>query len=166
MTQDVRILAAAWIACAVTVGLALLVMELQHVPWLLASLGGSCVIVFGMPDSKMAQPRSLLGGHVIGSVVGLAAAHLLGSGWLAMAAATATALVLMMLTDSIHSPAGADPLIVMSTQASWSFLIAPLGLGLLIVFLATVMYHRFVLGRPYPSRAVSGSRTADETAAK
>jgi CBS-domain-containing membrane protein len=155
MTQDVRILVAAWIACAVTVAIALLVMELQHVPWLLASLGGSCVIVFGMPDSKMAQPRSLLGGHLIGSLVGLGAVHLLGAGWLAMAAATATALILMMLTDSIHSPAGADPLIVMSTQASWSFLVAPLGIGLLIVFLAAAIYHRAVLGRPYPARAAS-----------
>ncbi len=145
-------LVAAWSVCAATVALALALMELQHVPWLLASLGGSCVIVFGMPDSKMAQPRSLIGGHLVGSVVGLVAAHTLGNGWAAMAAATATALVIMMITDTIHSPAGADPLIVMSTGASWSFLVAPLGLGLLVVFVATVVYHRLVLGRPYPAR--------------
>lgn len=39
--------------------------------WLLASLAGSCVILFGMPDNEMAQPRSFLGGHVIAATVGL-----------------------------------------------------------------------------------------------
>lgn len=151
MLQNFRMLISAWLACAITVAAALVLMELEQVPWLLASLGGSCVIVFGMPDSKMAQPRSLIGGHVIGSVVGLVASHLLGGGSLAMAAAAATALVLMMATDSIHSPAGADPLIVMSGHASWSFLLAPLGLGLAVLFLAALVYHRMILRRPYPA---------------
>lgn len=157
-------LVATWIVCAATVALALVLMELQHVPWLLASLGGSCVIVFGMPDSKMAQPRSLIGGHVVGSVVGLVAVHTLGSGWAVMAVATATALVIMMITDTIHSPAGADPLIVISTGASWSFLVAPLGLGLLIVFVVTVAYHRLVLGRAYPAgrRKGTGQEASDD----
>jgi CBS-domain-containing membrane protein len=39
-------------------------------PWLLASLGGFCVILFGMPDGEMSQPRSLLGGPVISSLTG------------------------------------------------------------------------------------------------
>jgi CBS-domain-containing membrane protein len=166
MTRDFRILIAAWIACSLTVAIALLVMELQQVPWLLASLGGSCIIVFGMPESRMAQPRSLLGGHLIGSVVGLGAEYFLGASWLVMAGATATALVLMMITDTIHSPAGADPLIVMSTHASWSFMIAPLGIGLLIVFLAAMVYHRIVLRRSYPSRVASETRPNGDIAIK
>lgn len=142
----------AWLCCAGVLALALEFMQIEHIPWLLASLGGSCVIVFGMPGTKMAQPRSLLGGHVIGSLVGLAAGGLLGDGVLAMAIATATALMLMMVTDSIHSPAGADPMIVMSSHAGASFLLAPLGVGVGIVFIAAVIYHRVLLGRPYPAR--------------
>jgi len=143
----------AWLCCAATLGLVLTILQLEQVPWLLASLGGSCVIVFGMPESKMAQPRSLLGGHIAGSLVGLAAAPLIGDGPLAMALATATALMLMMITDSIHSPAGADPMIVMAGHASASFLVAPLGVGLTIIFVAAVIYHRAILRRPYPTRA-------------
>ena len=40
-------------------------------PWLLPSLGGSCVILFGMPRGIMAQPRSFIGGHLIATVVGM-----------------------------------------------------------------------------------------------
>jgi CBS-domain-containing membrane protein len=72
---------------------------------------------------------------------------MLGDGVLAMAAATATALVLMMATDSIHSPAGADPMIVMAGNAGPSFLLAPLGVGLAIILLAAILYHRVILGR-------------------
>jgi CBS-domain-containing membrane protein len=151
MRRDVRTLVFAWVICALTLTLTLMVLKEGGVPWLLASLGGSCVIVFGMPDSKMAQPRSLLGGHVIGSVVGLVTSYALGDGPLAMAAATATALVLMILTDSIHSPAGADPMIVMAGHASAAFLLAPLGAGLAIIFVAALFYHRAVLGRRYPA---------------
>ena len=140
----------AWGMCALTLALALTFLDLVQIPWLLASLGGSCVIVFGMPESPMAQPRSLLGGHAIGSIVGLAAGAVLGDGPLAMAVATATALVLMMLTDSVHSPAGADPMIVMAGHAGATFLIAPLAAGLAVIFIAAVIYHRAVLGRRYP----------------
>jgi CBS-domain-containing membrane protein len=141
----------AWGTCALTLGFVLAFLEFVQIPWLLASLGGSCVIVFGMPDSPMAQPRSLLGGHAIGSIVGLAAGSILGDGPIAMAVATATALVLMMLTDSVHSPAGADPMIVIAGHASASFLIAPLGTGLALIFIAALIYHRAILGRRYPA---------------
>jgi CBS-domain-containing membrane protein len=151
MRRDVRSLMLAWAICAFTLALILIALQAGGVPWLLASLGGSCVIVFGMPDSKMAQPRSLLGGHVIGTAVGLAFGHLLGDGPVAMAVATATTLVLMMLTDSIHSPAGADPMIVMAGHAGSSFLLAPLGAGLAVIFIAALVYHRAVLGRRYPA---------------
>ncbi len=145
-------LVGAWAACAAAMVLVLALMEFEQVPWLLASLGGSCVIIFGMPETKMAQPRSLIGGHVVGSIVGLIFAHEFGTGWPVMATAVATALVLMMVTDTIHSPAGADPLIVISTGAPWWFLIEPLGISLAVLFVTAIAYHRLVLGRRYPDR--------------
>ena len=61
----------AWVATAATLGLAVLLLRLSEAHLMLFSLGGSCVILFGMPDSSMAQPRSLVGGHLIGAVTGL-----------------------------------------------------------------------------------------------
>jgi CBS-domain-containing membrane protein len=45
---------------------------------LLGSFGASCVLVFGYPDAPFAQPMNVVGGHIICTVIGLAALHLLG----------------------------------------------------------------------------------------
>ncbi len=109
----------------------------QH-PWLLPSFGGSCVILFGMPRGAMAQPRSFVGGHALATLVGLAcrsAQGLLGGPpevW--ACAAVGLALAAMMATRTIHSPAGANPLVVFAEGAGWDFLLAPLLPGLAILF--------------------------------
>ena len=36
---------------------------------LLGSFGASCVLVFGFPDLPFSQPRNLVGGHVLSSLV-------------------------------------------------------------------------------------------------
>jgi CBS-domain-containing membrane protein len=95
-------------------------------PWLLPSLGGSCVILFGMPRGAMAQPRSFLGGHALATLTGLA--------FHSLHAALGAALALMMATRTIHSPAGANPLVVLAEDANWSFLAAPLLPGLVLLF--------------------------------
>ena len=142
----------AGIGSIATIGIALVMLDLEHVPYLLASLGGSCVILFAMPDSVMAQPRSFIGGHLVGTVVGLVFSHAFGGSIFFMACAVGTAVALMMVTDTIHSPAGADPLIVMAAHPGWSFLVEPLALGLAILFAGASVYHRLILRRPYPVR--------------
>ena len=142
----------AGIASIITMGVALVMLDLERVPYLLASLGGSCVILFGIPDNVMAQPRSFIGGHLVGTTVGLIFSDAFGGGMFSMACAVGTAIALMMVTNTIHSPAGADPLIVMAAHPGWSFLAAPLGLGVAILFVGAILYHRLMLHRVYPVR--------------
>jgi CBS-domain-containing membrane protein len=120
----------------------LLTLRYTEHPLLLASLGGSCVILFGMPESDMAQPRSLIGGHIISSVVGLAFLHFGGSSDLYAIAAVATALVGMMATRTIHSPAGANPIVIFAEGARWSFLWSPLAIGLVFLLAAALLFGR------------------------
>src|SRR5262245_10682319 len=141
---------AAGIASIITMCVALVMLDLERVPYLLASLGGSCVILFGIPDNVMAQPRSFIGGHLVGTTVGLIFSYAFGGGIFSMACAVGAAIALMMVTNTIHSPAGADPLIVMAAHPDWSFLAAPLGLGLAILFVGAIVYHRLILHRVYP----------------
>jgi len=115
-------LAASACAAGAVVLLAALGFRSFSLPLLLASIGGSAVIVFGMPDSRMARPRSLYGGHVIGIAAGFLAV-LLGRSDYAVAAAVALALIAMLLTDSVHSPAGADPIIVANAGAGPEFVL-------------------------------------------
>ncbi|MEO3472949.1 HPP family protein [Roseomonas sp. CAU 1739] len=108
-------------------------------PWLLPSFGGSCVILFGMPRGIMAQPRSFIGGHLLSTVVGIVFHE--AYGWLGgpvgvwLAFAVGTALAAMAATRTIHSPAGANPVVVFVEDAGWNFLAAPLLPGLAMLFL-------------------------------
>jgi CBS-domain-containing membrane protein len=100
-----------------------------------ASLGGSAVIAFGMPDSEMAQPRSLLGGHVLSCVVGIGVATVFhGSPW-AGALGVGAALAIMQFTGTIHSPAGSDPLIIVASNGAWLRPMIVLLLGLALISL-------------------------------
>jgi len=123
----------AWIATTLTLGLIWLALGNTEHPWMLASFGGSSVILFGMPESAMAQPRSLVGGHLLSSLIGLLYLHLLGDSPEIAVAAVATALVAMMATRTIHSPAGANPIVIFAEHARWSFLATPLFVGLAIL---------------------------------
>lgn len=120
-------------------------------PWLLPSLGGSCVILFGMPRGIMAQPRSFIGGHLLATVTGLVfhAGHAGLGGpaapWIAFA--VGTALAVMALTRTIHSPAGANPVVVFAEDAGWDFLASPLLPGIAVLFL--VAYAVNNLPRPW-----------------
>jgi CBS-domain-containing membrane protein len=146
------VLLRAGLGAGLTLGLALLIVAGAGSPLLLASLGGSCVILFGNPDSDMAQPRSLFGGHLIGTLSGLAFSHLLGDGWWVMAVAMASALVVMLLTDTIHSPAGADPLIAIADHAPWGFVWNPVALGVAVLFVGALIANNVGRPRAYPRR--------------
>ncbi|TDH59187.1 HPP family protein [Dankookia rubra] len=126
-------------------------LRLTDHPWLLPSLGGSCVILFGMARGVMAQPRSFLGGHLLATLVGLAfrAGHLGFGGPVELwaAAAVGAALTAMTATRTIHSPAGANPLVVFAEQAGPGFLVAPLLPGLAVLFGAAFLVNN--LARPW-----------------
>jgi CBS-domain-containing membrane protein len=66
-------------------------------------------------------------------------------------------MVAMQLTDTFHPPAGIDPLVVVVNGMSWSFLLAPVGIGVLLVALFAFAWHNLLgrgaaVGRPWPAR--------------
>lgn len=119
-------------------------------PWLMAPFGASAVIVFGLPEAPLAQPRNVIGGHVLSALVGLVFAHWLGVSWWSMALAVATAIALMQLTRTVHPPAGANPLVVMMGAAPWSFLLSPVLLGAVTMVLIALVCNNVLAGRRYP----------------
>lgn len=140
-------LAVAGLASALVVLAAFAAFRTVSAPLLLASIGGSAVIVFGMPDSPMARPKSLYGGHIIGLLAGYGAL-LAGRGDYAVAAAVGLALVAMLLTDTVHSPAGADPIIVAVSGAGPELLLIALGLLILTDMLGRLIGRLFASPRP------------------
>lgn len=108
---------------------------------LIAPFGASCVLVFALPDSPLAQPRNVIGGHLVATAVGLAALALFGHGPFALAAGVGLAIGAMALTKTVHPPAGADPIVVILAGASWPFLFTPVLAGAVFITLMGRAYR-------------------------
>jgi CBS-domain-containing membrane protein len=72
----------------------------------------SIVLVIGSAEAEPAQPRALIGGHVVATLAGLAMLQVTGPQAWAAAAAVAVAIVAMVVTVTFHPPAGINPLLV------------------------------------------------------
>ena len=79
-------------------------------PWLVAPLGASAVLVFGVPSSPLAQPWAVLGGNTLSALVGIACLRWVGPPELAAALAVAVAIGLMLACRCLHPPGGASAL--------------------------------------------------------
>ena len=108
---------------------------------LMAPFGASCFLAFAVPESPLAQPRNIVGGHLISTAVGLIVLSLLGNGWWAMAIAVGLAVTLMQLTRTGHAPAGGDPIVVAALQPGWDFLAFPVGAGAILIALVAVLFE-------------------------
>ena len=104
----------------------------------------SIVVVLGSPKAEPAQPRALIGGHLVSTLVGLAIVKICGPAPWAAAVAVGLAIVAMHLTGTFHPPAGIDPLVVVVNNMSWSFLIAPVAIGALLLALFAFAWHNLV----------------------
>ena len=86
--------------------------EPRDLSLLIGSFGASAVLVYGAIKSPLAQPRNLIGGHVISGLVGVACWQVFGATlWIAAALAVSLAIVAMLATKTLHPPGGATALI-------------------------------------------------------
>jgi CBS-domain-containing membrane protein len=69
---DGRSIAFAWLGGFLAIAAVVLLSEHLAVLLVLGSFGASCVLVFGFPDLPFAQPRNVIAGHFLSSLVGLA----------------------------------------------------------------------------------------------
>jgi CBS-domain-containing membrane protein len=135
-----------------TIALALigLLAGASGLPLILGSFGATCVLVFGFPESPFSQPRSVIGGHVLASAIGLLVLHGIGDGPWCLALATGLAIAAMMALRVVHPPAGSNPVIVFLLHAPWSFLHTPTMIGAVIVVVCALLWHRATLRGKYP----------------
>ncbi|HEY0562273.1 MAG TPA: HPP family protein [Methylophilus sp.] len=145
----------AWLGAFVAMAVVgLLTQKLAHL-LILGSFGASCVILFAYPDAPFAQPRNTIGGHFLSSLVGLTVISLLGVTWWTLAIAVATAVALMMLTRTVHPPAGSNPVIVWlmaasHTGLSWDFLWFPTLFGAIAITIVSLIYNNLTRDGRYP----------------
>lgn len=117
---------------------------------MIAPMGASAVLLFGATESPLAQPRNLVGGHLICAGLAVAIVASGGSGPLAMALAVGGAILLMNLTRTVHPPAGATAFLGVQGHAELRFIMVPVLAGILILLLVALFTNNVVYHRRYP----------------
>ncbi|MDP1790665.1 MAG: HPP family protein [Methylibium sp.] len=119
-------------------------------PWLVAPLGASAVLVFAVPASPLAQPWSVVGGNTISALIGIACAHLIPDPAWAAAIAVGLAIGAMFALRCLHPPGGAMALLTaLSGVGSFGFAWFPACFNSVLLVLAGAVYNS-ATRRPYP----------------
>ncbi len=113
---------------------------------IIASLGATAFIVFAMPGSLTAQPRNVIGGHLVGLFWGFVFslvphAAMIGS-LVCYALAVGLSIFTMVVTDTEHPPAAGTALGVAITGISPQVLVTVV----LSIILLSLIHHFF---KPY-----------------
>lgn len=124
----------------------------------MASFGASAILEYNSISSLLAQPRNVIFGQAVSSIIGIAitkAFQLLDDfenlRWLAGALAVATASSIMGLTKTIHPPAGATALLAVTTPeiTELGWLLVPLVLlGSVVMLLVACVVNN--IQRQFP----------------
>lgn len=124
--------------------------------FLIGSFGASAVLVYGATNSPLAQPRNLVGGHVISAIVGVTIHKLIpGEVWLASALAVSLAIVVMQITKTTHPPGGATALIAnigseKIKALGFIYVLSPVFIGVIILLVVALIFNNIPKNRRYP----------------
>lgn len=112
----------------------------------------SIVLVMGSADAAPAQPRALLGGHLVSALVGLLVLQVTGPEAWAAAFAVGLAIVAMHVTRTFHPPAGINPLLIVVNAMPWTFLVVPVAAGALLLVAFAWIWHNLGPQKRWPER--------------
>jgi CBS-domain-containing membrane protein len=129
----------------------------SDVVFLIGSFGASCVLIYGVIQSPLAQPRNLIGGHVISAIVGVTIAKFMPDiMWLNASLSVSISIVLMQLTKTLHPPGGATALIAVTgsieiKNLGYWYVISPVLSGVLILLFVALIFNNMTSKRSYPN---------------
>ena len=142
---------ASWLGGLVAITLLGLVSTWSHYPLVVAPFGASSVLLFGAPDSPLAQPRNIVLGNTLAAVVSAACVAWLGSAPWVMGLAVGLTIGLGQRLRCLHPPAGAVALLGVLLKARPVFAISPIFAGSMLLVGIAVLFHRLrPNSTPYP----------------
>ncbi len=131
--------------------LTLLTYKTEYGLFLLASFGSTMVLLYGYPESPFAQPRNIILGHFLTSLIGIIFLNFVPLPiFLNIPLAVAFGVMFMILLKVTHPPAGGNPIIVIIGSVSYEYLLTPVFLGSILVVIFGFVVNKFILKREYP----------------
>lgn len=130
--------------------------EIQAV---IGSFGATAVLLYDATSSPLAQPRNLIGGHLLSAFVGVTVFKIFGNflQWISYPLAVSLAIVVMDFTNTLHPPGGATSLIAVIGPKSihdlgYLYILYPVFLSSIIMLLISVVGNNLIYSRQYPLR--------------
>ena len=119
-----------------------------YLPFLVAPIGASAVLVFAVPASPLAQPWPVIGGNTISALMGIATSHVVHNPMIAVGLSVALAIAAMSLARCLHPPGGAAALTAVlgshtTAITAWSFALAPVALNSVLLVFGGWVFHKF-----------------------
>jgi CBS-domain-containing membrane protein len=145
-----RTVATAFIGCVLAVSVLALAAENLPALVLMGTFGASTLLTFGYPDAAFSQPRNILFGHILGTLVGVAFLLVFGPQWWSLALAVGSAVAIMMLTGTVHPPASSNPLAIFAAKSAWKLLLFPTVAGALLIVALGLIYNNLVRHERWP----------------
>lgn len=124
--------------------------------FLIGSFGASCVLIYGAIQSPLAQPRNLVGGHLISALIGVTVYKFLPDIlWLTAPLAVSLSIVFMQYTKTLHPPGGATALIAVIgsekiKSLGYVYAFSPVLTGTLILLAVALVFNNMTPHRKYP----------------
>jgi len=133
-----------------------LLLEDTDLVFVVGSFGASAVLIYGAVKSPLAQPRNLIGGHIISAIIGVASFKLFGHHiWFAAPFAVSTAIAAMHATKTLHPPGGATALIAVIGSSKvhalgFYYVFVPIGAGAVVMLIIALIVNNMCKTRSYP----------------
>lgn len=125
--------------------------------FLIGSFGASSVLIYGAIQSPLAQPRNLIGGHLISAFIGVTVQKILPEMiWLTAPLAVSLAIVGMQITKTLHPPGGATALIAIIgsekiKHLGFMYLVSPVLTGVITLLCVALIFNNLTSNRKYPT---------------
>lgn len=123
-----------------------------HFMVLSAPLGATLVLLLLLPSAPLSRPKHVILGHLLTTCLAIAGLALVPDPMLGLALCFGLGITLMVLTDTLHPPAGANPILIYLSGAELAPLefILPTLFGTLFMVAFASLYHYIFTHRRYP----------------
>lgn len=132
------------------IGLVAVLSVQYNLPLLLPSFGASAVLLYAACHVPMAQPRNVVGGHLVSALTGVLTYQLWGDQWWAISLGVTSAIVAMTVTRTLHPPGGATAFMAVYTKQNFAFIFLPVGLGAVLLIIVALLVNNLSSERKYP----------------
>jgi CBS domain-containing membrane protein len=124
------------------------------IPFLIAPMGASAVLLFAVPSSPLAQPWSVVGGNTLAALIGITCLIWIPNIMLAASVAVGLSIFAMFILRCLHPPGGAVALITVLggdviQSHGYSFALFPVGINSLLLLGTAIIYNNMT-NRQYP----------------